>query len=42
MVAVAIKQKSMTLQEKLNIMQKVQADQNTLCVQMFLLFLNNF
>jgi hypothetical protein len=41
MAVVPIKQKSVTLQEKLDIVQEVEANPNTTLVQMFMLFLYN-
>lgn len=38
MVAVPIKQKAVTLQEKPNIVQELEANPNTALVQMFVLF----
>jgi hypothetical protein len=42
MTAVPIKWKGMTLHEKLNIIQIVEANPNTTHVWMFMLFLHNF
>jgi hypothetical protein len=39
MAAVLIKQKAVTLQEKLNIVQEVEANPNATLIQMFMLFL---
>jgi hypothetical protein len=41
MAAVSIKQKPVTLQEKLNIVQEVKANPSIRLVQMFMLFLYN-